>query len=1835
MRRAGLQPLPVDPEIERTCRANRRTARRAQQRQRRGMEEEIPVGGNNDGNRQGNNGAHNNNNNGGNNLEDEGENNHPAVMRIRDYSRPTTEGHSSCIALPPFGPGNNPLEVKHSMIQMLLSFQFGGYQNEDPNAHIQDFVTLCNTFRSNRGVTDDTIRLTLFPWSLKDKAKSWMKNLQPHSIRTWEEMARIFLMKYFPPRQAIKLRNEVSHFSQEDGESLAEAWERYKELLRRVPNHGIPMWMQVQNFYNGVQNIYKMQIESVANGNPEDLEPQALYDLIERVVNTSYNWHSVGTDGRKQATIPGTEVISKLITNQFEQLARQIGKLNVSSINSEPPFGEECSFCGGPHRNINCTGTRRDSDNQEQCDYAGYNQRNPPNPYSNTYNSNTRNHPNFSWSQPNDQQERPQYNQERPRYNQERPQYQNDRPQYQQVQRGHYQQNNQSSYKQPVHHTKEEEEPDFKTLVTQFMKQTQSTMKSLETQVHQLAASSSNSKGKSTLPSNTEPNPRENVMSITLRCGKEISNPNEIKKFVGDAGTSKETEAEKEQAVPVKEKPIAKAKEPVLVQEEPVEKYVPPPPYQPPAPYPGALVDEKLEKRHSKILDTLRKLHINLPFLEALNQMPNYTKFLKDILSNKTKLENVACVQLNRDCSSILMNRQPLPKKMKDPGSFSIPCSIGELHVENALCDLGASINLIPYSLYQKLGIGEPQPTRMSIQLADRSVCYPRGIVEDVLVKVGKFILPADFVVMDIAEDMHVPIILGRPFLATGSAVFKVKDKELSLEVNGDKVVFKMNEMLMRPVDSDVCYFIDVCPNPTNLQETQKDVLQVVLEEELNTCDETGCSLEKPDLSPIPPNSNDLSTTEPPFLPNQSISTPELKPLPSHLEYVFLKPPNGRPVIISSQLTPDQKSQLLTILKQNQEAIAWTIGDIKGISPTMCVHRILMEEDYKPCVQPQRRLNPVMGDVVRKEVVKLLEAGIIYPISDSKWTSPVQVVPKKGGTTVVKNERNELIPTRMITGWRVCVDYRKLNDATRKDHFPLPFVDQMLERLAGYAFYCFLDGYSGYNQIPIFSEDQEKTTFTCPYGTFAYRRMPFGLCNAPATFQRCMMAIFHDMIEKTVEIFMDDFSVYGKSFEGCLKNLEAVLVRCKETNLVLNWEKCHFMVTEGVVLGHKISERGIEVDKAKVEVIEKLAVPTAVKDVRSFLGHAGFYRRFIKDFSKIALPLSALLHKDAEFEFGADCIRAFDILKEQLINSPILIAPNWEQPFELMCDASDTCVGAVLGQKVNKKFQPIFYASKTLNDAQRNYTTTEKELLAVVYAFDKFRSYLVLSKVVVFTDHAALRHLFAKKDAKPRLLRWLLLLQEFDLEIRDKKGIENVAADHLSRIAGGDQQEQPEIRDIFPDERLYSASNVPWFAHIANFLAGSYKPFKMSTNQRRKFYAEIKYYFWEEPYLFRLCADQIIRRCVTQEEGELILHHCHSQESGGHHGASRTASKVFQAGFFWPTIFKDAHRFVKECDECQRSGNISARNSMPLNNIVVCEIFDVWGIDFMGPFPSSKKNKYILVAVDYVSKWVEAIPSPTNDARVVVRFLKRLFARFGVPRAIISDNGTHFCNKLFEKLLSKFGVTHKLATPYHPQTSGQVEVSNREIKRILEKTVSTSRKDWAEKLEPALWAYRTAFKTPIGMSPFRLLYGKSCHLPVEMEHKALWALTFLNFEEQATGEQRRLQLNELEEFRLFSFENAVKYKEKTKMWHDKRIQKKEFQEGQQVLLYNSRLRLFPGKLKSRWSGPFQVSKVFPYGAVEIFLPGEQPFKVNGQRLKPYLAHDVERVVEVHHFYDPP
>nr|GFA76510.1 reverse transcriptase domain-containing protein [Tanacetum cinerariifolium] len=543
-----------------------------------------------------------------------------------------------------------------------------------------------------------------------------------------------------------------------------------------------------------------------------------------------------------------------------------------------------------------------------------------------------------------------------------------------------------------------------------------------------------------------------------------------------------------------------------------------------------------------------------------------------------------------------------------------------------------------------------------------------------------------------------------------------------------------------------------------------------------------------------------------------------------------------------------------------------------------------------------------------------------------------------------------------------------------------------------------------------------------------------------------------------------------------------------------------------------------------------------------------------------------------------------------------------------------------------------------MNQVEANYTTTEKEMLAVVYAFEKFRSYLIMNKSIIYTDHSALKYLFAKKDMKARLLRWILLLQEFDFKVIDTRGAENYDADHLSRLENPYENifDPKEINETFPLESLNKVAHkdpsTPWFADLANYHAGNFIIKGMTSQQKQKIFKDARHYFWDDPCLFKTCADQIIRHCVVGKDAIDILNACHSGPTEGHYGANYTAKKFFDSGFYWHIIYKDAFELVKRCDSCQRQGKISQKDEMPQNSIQICKIFDVWGIDFMGPFPSSKGNKYILVAVDYLSKWVEAKALPTNNARVVVKFLKSLFSRFGTPKAIISDRGSHFCNDQFLRVMAKYEVTHRLySTP--PQTSGQVKVTNRRLKRILERTVGENRALWSDKLEDALWAFRTAFKTSIGCTPYRIVYGKACHLPLELEHKAYWALKHVNFDLKTVGDHRKLQLNELSELRDQAYENSLLYKERTKKLYDDKIKDHIFNVGDQVLLFNSRLKIFLGKLKSRWSGPFIISEIYPYGTAKLIHPDGCNFKVNCHHLKHYHGEDPPplEIPDVHTF----
>nr|GEY21214.1 reverse transcriptase domain-containing protein [Tanacetum cinerariifolium] len=770
--------------------------------------------------------------------------------------------------------------------------------------------------------------------------------------------------------------------------------------------------------------------------------------------------------------------------------------------------------------------------------------------------------------------------------------------------------------------------------------------------------------GSGTLPGNTITNPKEALKGITTRSGTAYQGPT-IPTSSYSPIVERETKTSKDTVHPTNNESTEDV-QPLIV---PTESLI-----------------LNFEPIFSPIIEPIASpdLNFNISFVDALILMPKFVPYIKSLLTNKDKLCELARTLLNEHCLAVLLKK--FPEKLGDPSKFLIPCVFLRTAECLALADLGPSINLMPWSVWDKLSLPDLSPTCMTLELIYRSICHPVGVAKDVFIKVGTFHFPSDFVVVDFNADPRVHLIPERYFIKTRRALIDVfKEVDAFLALKDDPTSPKVDQSYLDS-EGDILLLEAFLNDDPSLPPPNQGKYMPEVRKELKICEA------KSDKSSI---------DEPPEV--------ELKDLPPHLEYAFLEGDDKFPVIIAKDLSVEEKTALITNLKSHKRAIAWKLFDIKGIDPEFCTHKILMKEDFKPVVQHQRRINPKIHGVIKQEVLILLDAGLIYPISDSPW---------------IRRKSHSLVHTeRLLTA--AC--------------------------LLGYAMH-----------------------------RARYR--------------------------------------------------EKMLKRCEDTNLCLNWEKSHFMVKEGIVLGHKISKEWIEVDKAKVDVFAKLPHPTTVK---------------------------------------------------------------------------------VLGQRQEKHFRPIHYASKTMTEAKANYTTMKKEMLAVV------------------------------------------------------------------------------------------------------------------------------------------------------------------------------------------------------------------------------------------------------------------------------------------------DRGTHFCNDQFAKVMLKFGVTHRLATSYHPQTSGQVEVSNRGLKRILERRVGENRASWSDKLDDALWAFRTAYKTPIGCTSYKLVYGKACHLPIELEHKAYWALKHANFDLQTASDHKKVQLNELNEPRDQAYENSLIYKEKTKRLHNSKIKDCVFNIGDRVLLFNSPLKIFSGKLKSRWSGPFTISHVFPYDTVEL------------------------------------
>ncbi|GJV12771.1 reverse transcriptase domain-containing protein [Tanacetum coccineum] len=1100
-----------------------------------------------------------------------------------------TEGYGDAIVIPAILAEN--FELKHGLLNLVTSKQFCGFEKEDPHAHIRWFNKITSTIKY-KDVPNSSIKLMLFPFSIEGAARIWLEKEPPRSIVTWEDLVSKFINQFFPPSKTTNLRNEITNFQQRFDESFCEAWERFKDLLRTCPHHGFTELHQIDTFYNSLTSTDQDSLNAAAGGNLLTKTPKDALTLIENKskVCTSRNRPVVA----KVSTNTSTSGLSPDVAALIDAVKALLLKNTTPSLASVKAVEESCVTCGGPHpyyqyiaTDGNASGYHDNIQAYVSAAAVNYNQGNarhrPPSV------AHQVRPPDFPPVQ-NNQNRGNNYNPGNLTYRAPTPPTQaapsNELANYMKVN-----DTNMRAMQNQITNMKTELKNEFQAT----MLQQNNMLENMLSNYFQMNKPPSSGP----LPSNTIANPKGDLKAITTRSGVSYDGPPIPPPF---SSSPKVVEREPEVTKDPVQPSTKKVQPPDVKTQAPTFEPVNAPKPKPNLPYPSRLNNQKLRERDDhqmmKFLQIFRSLHFDLSFTDALLYMPKFASTFKNLLSNKEKLFELANTPVNENCLAVILKK--LPEKLGDPGKFLIPCNFPKIVECLALADLGASINLMPLSIWRKLSLPELTPTQMILELADRSTtrrhCQRRLLSDEAITfKVGntsrysyndaESINRID--VIDIACEEYSQEVLGFSDNFESGNPTPISEPIIA-KSSPSLTPFEGGDFILEEIKA--CFASDSVPPGIDDAEFDPEGDIHLIEEMLN----------KDPYSPLPP--KDLKCEELKSVKSSVDEPPELelKDLPSHLEYAFLEGTNKLPVIIAKNLKDEEKERLIKVLKSHKQAIAWKLSDIKGIDPQFCTHKILMEDDFKPAVQHQRRVNPKIHEVIKKEVVKLLDAGLIYPISDSPWVSPVHCVPKKGGMTVVTNEDNELIPTRLVTGWRVCIDYRKLNDATRKDHFPLPFMDQMLERLAGNEYYCFLDGFSGYFQIPIDPQDQEKTTFTCPYGTFAYRRMPFGLCNAPGTFQRCMMAIFHDMIEETMEVFMDDFSVFGDSFSSCLSHLDKMLKRCEDTNLVLNWEKCHFMVKEGIVLGHKILKSRIEVDRLKVDVIAKLPPPASVKGIRSF-----------------------------------------------------------------------------------------------------------------------------------------------------------------------------------------------------------------------------------------------------------------------------------------------------------------------------------------------------------------------------------------------------------------------------------------------------------------------------------------------------------------------------------------------------------------------------------------------------------------------------------------------------------
>lgn len=964
-------------------------------------------------------------------------------------------------------------------------------------------------------------------------------------------------------------------------------------------------------------------------------------------------------------------------------------------------------------------------------------------------------------------------------------------------------------------------------------------------------------------------------------------------------------------------------------------------------------------------------------------------------------------------------------------------------HNFQAIVDTGANVVVIS-SIAAKKAKLRVLPCNMDVRTASGETTSVVGIVYAVPITLGETTRKFDCLVM---KSNTYSLLLGTNALYEFGAIIDVFRRQLIIDgntiplkifmENGPTTLFISTEPINLPAFSQTTVEVSVS-NPNNLIENQIYHLETMNRSCINYGIITAQGIF--DNQSVPKAILVANVTDKPIhIPakttiataheQEMMTAPDVNTDGSQIQST---PPD------LSEISPDKRAVIKPILQKFSNLF-------EPITPGTATHNVehsIPLTDNTPFRIGPYRNSRYEDDAILPELNELLRQHFIEK-STSQYASPLILVPKKGGKV------------------RICVDYRKLNAKTTREIYPMPRIDDTLDRLHGAEIFSSLDLKSGYWQVPVAEADRHKTAFITKYGLYQWTSMPFGLCNAPATFQRLMDAILQGLNWQCCLVYLDDVIIYSKDINEHGKHLEQVFAALSKANLRLNAAKCNFAKEELRYLGHMISAKGIHPDSAKTDPLNQLPNPKNVHDVRALLGMLGYYRRFIRNFATIAEPLTRLLKAEVPFKWGPEQEEAKATLLRAMTSQPILAYPDFSKPFIIQTDASDVGVGAVLSQIQDGKEHPISYASETLDQTKRSYSATEREAYAIHWAVNYFRPYVHGRKFQLQTDHKALEYIFEGKAKNQKLLRWALSIQEFDFEVVYRKGKENGNADGLSRL-------------------------------VVNTIEGPSYHF----SKRRLYYG---------------------KRIVPQAEDRIKLikeyHH-----ATAHSGAEALQNMLAQT-YYWTTMEEDINQFKKSCPTCQSFRTVvKPRAPVPIE---VTTPFDRIGIDLVGPMPVTKRgSKYVVVATDYFTHYTEAVPIPEKSAVVVANFLNRyIFKRHGAPKIIQSDQGKEFCNEVVRKCLEQAKTKHAVSSPYHPMSNGLVERTNQTITTKIAKLAAENRNDWDEHVYTAVFGYNISPQKLLGVSPFEALYGRLPRIRGEENSNTI------NLEELHNAIKRRINGN--------------------------------------------------------------------------------------------------------------